>query len=121
MSKYKAGDRFELEIEQVMESTMTGRNALYRIKGFSSLTFDDYGLSLLKQIKPEEPEVDWTKVPVDTPILVRNGTDPTWHRRYFAKYEDGMVYTWAEGKTSWSSNGRIVRWDYAKLAEVDND
>ena len=58
MSKYNKGDKFELEIEQVMESTITGRNALYRIKGFSSLTFDDYGLSLLKQIKTEEPEVD---------------------------------------------------------------
>ncbi len=74
MSKYNKGDKFELEIEQVMESAMTGRNALYRIKGFSSLVFDDYGLSLLKQVKTEEVETepDWTKVSVDTPILVRN-------------------------------------------------
>ena len=74
MSKYNKGDKFELEIEHVRESAMTGRNALYRIKGFSSLVFDDYGLSLLKQVKTEEVETepDWTKVSVDTPILVRN-------------------------------------------------
>lgn len=119
MSKYKAGDRFELEIEQVMESTMTGRNALYRIKGFSSLTFDDYGLSLLKQIKPEEPEVDWSKVEVDTPILVRWHTSSKWCRRYFAKYEDGKIHAWGNGRTSWSTGGVTICWPYAKLAEVE--
>lgn len=121
MSKYKAGDRFELEIEQVMESTMTDRNALYRIKGFSSLVFDDYGLSLLKQIKPEEEEVDWSKVPVDTPILVRDKKNSVWHRRYFAKYKNGAVYAWIDGKTSWSADcpDYINEWSCAKLAEVE--
>ena len=117
MSKYNKGDKFELEIEQVMESTMTGRNALYRIKGFSSPTFDDYGLSLLKQIKPEEAEVDWSKVPVDTPILVSiDGLN--WYRRYFAKYKNGFIYAFDSGTTSWSENG-ATGWECAKLAEVE--
>lgn len=65
----------------------------------------------------KEPEVDWSKVPVDTPILVRQTEDKEWGRRHFAKYENGKVYAWGEGYTSWSSEGHIVIWNYAKLAE----
>lgn len=32
-----------------------------------------------------EPPVDWTKVPVDTPILVRGHENREWTRRHFAK------------------------------------
>lgn len=39
-----------------------------------------------------EPSVDWSKVPVDTPILVRDIESDEWERRYFAKYEDNTVY-----------------------------
>ena len=42
----------------------------------------------------EEPETDWSKVEVDTPILVRADEAIPWARRYFAKYEDGIVYVW---------------------------
>lgn len=34
-----------------------------------------------------ELKVDWYKVAVDTPILVRNSTDEGWSKRHFAKYE----------------------------------
>ena len=33
--------------------------------------------------------IDWSKVEVDTPILVKNYEDEPWIKRYFAKYEDG--------------------------------
>lgn len=69
-------------------------------------------------VEPKEPEVDWTKVKVDTPILVRGGEESDWTRRYFAKYEDGSVYAWPDGATSWTSEnwyGRPVKWKYAKL------
>lgn len=67
----------------------------------------------------KEPQTDWSKVPVDTPILVRDNEDCIWQRRYFAKYENGKVYTWADGRTSWSafSQDDCLHWDYAKLAE----
>lgn len=69
-------------------------------------------------VEPIEPPVDWSKVPVDTPILVRQTEEHAWIHRYFAKYENGMVYTWANGATSWS--GEIVSsWMYAKLAESE--
>lgn len=61
--------------------------------------------------------VDWSKVAVDTPILVRND-GVVWIRSYFAGYKSGKVRTYFNGATSWSSDGRVVSWDYAKLAEV---
>ena len=64
----------------------------------------------------EEPEVDWSKVEVDTPILVRANEAKPWVRRYFAKYEDGIVYAWNDGRTSWNEAVATV-WKYAKLAE----
>lgn len=62
--------------------------------------------------------VDWSKVEVDTPIFVRNRIEDTWKCRYFAKYEDGKVYTWCGGRTSWSNviSDRPVVWWYAELA-----
>jgi hypothetical protein len=61
--------------------------------------------------------VDWSKVAVDTPILVRNN-GCVWTKRYFAEYKNGKVRTYHNGATSWSSDGRMGSWDYAKLAEV---
>ena len=66
----------------------------------------------------EEPEVDWSKVKVDTPILVRQGKNGKWLERHFAKYENGNVYAWVDGQTSWTGADKI-KWKYAKLAEVD--
>lgn len=67
----------------------------------------------------KEPEVDWSKVKVDTPILVRDKKEGEWIKRYFAKYENGRVYVWKEGKTSWSAVNEhdVNSWKYAKLAE----
>lgn len=65
-----------------------------------------------------EPSVDWSKVAVDTPILVRDSKGSVWRNRYFAKYENGKVYTWLGGTTSWSvDSGDVTNWKFAKLAE----
>lgn len=66
----------------------------------------------------EEPEVDWSKVKVDTPILVRQGKNGEWLERHFAKYENGNVYAWVDGQTSWTGADEI-KWKYAKLAESE--
>lgn len=69
--------------------------------------------------------VDWSKVPVDTPILVKSD-DNCWYHRHFAKYEDGRIYTWRDGMTSWSlkscddDNIAYIHWEYAKLADDTN-
>lgn len=109
---YKVGDKFEIEIAEVLESS----RPLYRIKGFSSLVFDDFGIGQLKKIEPEPEYVDWSKVEVDTPILVKFSEDEKWTRRHFAKFEFGKVCAWMDGATSWSADG-LVQWNYAKLVE----
>lgn len=63
----------------------------------------------------QEPEVDWSKVAVDTPILV-SMSDQNWKRRHFACYEDGKVHAWSGGKTSWTASS-YMHWMQAKLAE----
>lgn len=64
--------------------------------------------------------VDWSKVPVDTPILVKDYKCDAWKKRYFAFYEDETVYAWANGSTTWSAENdrHIIPWAHAKLAEV---
>lgn len=64
--------------------------------------------------------VDWSKVPVDTPILVRDSEISKWEKRYFAFFENGRVNAWCGGTTSWSNENitRTMSWKYAKLAEV---
>ena len=68
-----------------------------------------------------EPPVDWSKIEVDTPILVRDTEKEEWRKRYFAKYEDGIVYAYCDGTTSWSAceNNYTTGWDMAKLAESE--
>ena len=68
----------------------------------------------------KEPPVDWSKVEVDTPILVRQTKDGEWLRRHFAKYEGGIVYTWKDSHTSWTEDC-MTGWDYGKLAESEEE
>ena len=68
-----------------------------------------------------EPPVDWSKVSVDTPILVRfSGDDKDWVKRHFARYDNGQVRAWVNGRTSWTADGKSDTWTYAKLAEPNN-
>lgn len=64
--------------------------------------------------------VDWSKVNVDTPILVSfDGCN--WFRKYFAKVQNGTIYAWNDGATSWSVANKencVTAWRYVKLAEV---
>lgn len=68
----------------------------------------------------EEPEPDWSKVEVDTPILVMDRENEEWVKRHFAKYEDGHVYAWFDGGTSWTEYCTSV-WEYARLAESEEE
>ena len=78
-------------------------------------------LWLLEDYK--EPETDWNKVEVDTPILVRVSEKGDWIRRHFAKYENGLVYAWKDSRTSWTSlyDDEVTAWNYAKLAESEEE
>ena len=61
-----------------------------------------------------EKDIDWSKVPVDTPVIVWN-TDEE-YRRYFSGIKDGRFSAYADGRTSWSSTtGNICTWNHCKL------
>lgn len=93
--------------------------------------FDNYNFSCFNDAlnwlfsEYKEPEVDWSKVKVDTPILVRENEDEEWDKRYFAKFEYGVVWSFCDGRTSWSARKNnttrkdIISWKYAKLAESE--
>ena len=78
--------------------------------------------SALELLYPEETlkavmqyhETDWTKVPVDTKILVKDFEEDEWDKRHFAKYENGEVYAYCDGNTSFTTD-RMSAWDFAKL------
>ena len=67
----------------------------------------------------KEPEIDWSKVPVDTPVLVSND-GKKWSRRHFSRVVNGIPYTWMYGGTSWTTHhDNEITYRYIKLAEVE--
>ena len=63
---------------------------------------------------------DWSAIAVDTPVYVKPHKDSVWCKYHFAKYEDGKVYVWALGTTSWSKSNTHVSYipiDEVRLAE----
>lgn len=66
----------------------------------------------------QEPPVDWSKVPIDTPVLASLDGE-SWSRLYFAGIgDDGNPETFYAGATSWSNC--IIEhcsYKYVKLAE----
>ena len=68
----------------------------------------------------KEPEVDWSEVAVDTPILVRDGEDEEWNKQHFAECDGKVVCAWRGGKTSWTEDC-VMGWKYAKLAESEEE
>lgn len=77
----------------------------------------------LEIVMEYEPKVDWSKIEVDTKVLVRNSEFGSWCKRHFAKYENGEVYTFPDGLSSFTYNeckdGCLINWIYAKLYKGD--
>ena len=78
-----------------------------------SLEFSTENRELLWSI---EDKIDWNKVEVDTKVLVRDRPYNEWLKRHFAKYENGKVYVFNDGRTSWNNEG-ITHWEETKLWE----
>lgn len=118
-------ERYSSIFEAITNSTEVFDEALSMITDGKEVTSSVVGVYELHELKPKEQkepeEVDWSKVEVGTPILVKNYEDAEWKKRYFAEYSDGRVYAWANGQTSWTADGCKLVWDCAKLAEVEND
>lgn len=69
-----------------------------------------------------EEEIDWSKVPINTPILVRNDEDHEWKIRNFAGYIDNKVCAYNvrfyKGMPLNCACGK-VSWKYAKLKTTE--
>lgn len=78
---------------------------------------------LVSEYKDLAEDVDWSKVPVDTPVLVKHHETDKWMPRYFAGINgNGNVIAFEDGTTSWSDDGKnfTLSWEYAKLANPDD-
>lgn len=67
--------------------------------------------------------IDWSKIPVDTPVLVEK-TLGVVVKRHFAKFENGRVCFFGGGRTSWSSESDGITYiapKYVKLAGGDDE
>ena len=66
--------------------------------------------------------VDWSKVPVDTKVLVRDSDNNKWVRRHYASFdkEKDLFRAFTDGGTSWTTND-TTGWIQCKLDnEEDN-
>ena len=91
-------------------------NCIFRGKGICTQSRLNW---LQQEYKEPELKVDWNKVPIDTPILVKTGINDEWTERLFAGYIAGKVCVFDGYDTSENFIG-ISPWKYAKLAE-END
>ena len=93
------------EVEDVFElynEYEDGITNLYYVSEIASLEFKEV--------------IDWSKIPVDTKVLVSKDGE-NWLRRYFAKYEDDKIYFFSCGASSYSVDdiSNVLSWEYVKL------
>lgn len=46
--------------------------------------------------------INWSALKCNAPVEVKLNSG-AWVKRHFAKYENGLVYVWDIGRTSWTS------------------
>ena len=72
----------------------------------------------------EEYEVDWSKVPVDTLVRVRNDENCEWLLRHFCEWDGDMnrkYSTFPNGRTSKTATYYIENWRFCELVEVEDE
>ena len=110
---WKAGRMYKASNGQILEVDLMGNLVDYSLNpiciSHKTLCSMDF-----------EPYIDWSEIPIDTKVLVSNdGIE--WKRRYFAKYENGLVYAFSHLGTSWTlSESDVIAWEYVKLPESED-
>lgn len=85
----------------------------YSVKYYTQdLKFNCDGEESKHDLRPYDP---LESVPVDAPIWVRD-TYGKWQRRHFAYEQNGKVYTWVDGKTSFTETN-LVFWNEYSLTD----
>lgn len=68
----------------------------------------------------EKIDIDWYKVPVDTPVLVWGMDESNKLKGYYAGLENGYFVTFDNGQTSWSFDGNTTLWSNCELARKED-
>lgn len=117
-------DKYKIELLAMSDAEKCDfiRGEVLDVEECSKLSCGVCRAKFIKWLKAEheEPAIDWSKVEVDTPILVRESEDESWKHRHFAEYKNDKVYVWMYGTTSFTTTIEPETWPYAKLAEVEN-
>ena len=79
---------------------------------------EGYDLDIISEWTEPHPAENWE---VDKKILVSDDGEE-WKKAHFAKYLNGVILAWEDGKTSWTDNwseiaDRKIEWKFAKPAE----
>ena len=109
----------EYEVEGYTYEVVESFNGNLNLKNINTHNYIEYELSLFDIINCEfEEHLDWSKVPVDTKVLVSDN-GKLWYKRHFAKYENGSVHVFPDGRSSFTTEESdiIYPWKYAKLYE----
>ena len=117
----KYGNRFLKELES--DGTVCVTTQLLVLKGgCSSISCSDCKKMLGKWLNEEyTPQIDWSKVPVDTPVIVKDITGELVNR-HFCRYEKGdpsHFVCFYGGCTSFTTE-EITHWDDCKLARPED-
>ena len=109
ISKTKPTIQDDGEIKSVcVQSTTFGMRTMELLRDiFENMNCVDIAKALNK--------VDWSKVPVDAKVRVYYKNEVA--NRHFAYYEDGKIYAWMNGGTSWTTSSAYTDWDRVELIE----
>jgi len=84
----------------------------------STKTWTNVGLAYNDVLKMDfteyEEPVDWSKIEVDTKIMVKEHSKSEWYKRHFAKYENETIFAWSNSATSWTGSS-MSTWKEARF------
>ena len=121
---------WELEEGKEYTSNLCDDGTIYKITNGAlyykhrKINYGDYlesGMeyNIIKSVHFTEyiPPTDWSKVEVDTKVLVRDWDNSEWIHRHFAIYKNGRIHTWNNGRTSFTIRDKddYVPYNQAKL------
>ena len=82
----------EYKIRERIYRVVKNFTGLLALKNVESYEYIESEMHLFYIVNEEFEEViDWSKIPVDTKVLVSKDGE-NWLRRYFAKYENDKIY-----------------------------
>lgn len=113
----------EYEVEGYTYEVVESFNGNLNLKNINTHSYIEYELALVDIVNSEfEEYLDWSKVSVDAKVLVSDN-GKLWYKRHFAKYENGSVHVFPDGRSSFTTevSDIIYPWKYAKLYEKQDE